>query len=626
MIEIYGIVDRPLRRRRLPHRHRAAREPGILAGVRPGDARAGAGARAFPTSTSSAKSPNDDWPARQARRAHAPSTSLPSVLDFAFSSGALTDASPARRHRESGATVLRAGHALRRRRGAALQLPTFLGNHDARPLRDVTSARRSRMQADEEVLKRVMLGHVMMLTAARRADHLLRATSRASPATAATRMRARTCSRRKVAVYNDNELLGIDRDDGAVEFRHRPSALPADRELARHPRRHSRRCARGATGRARRSREARPARRLALRSGERPRSAGRCSTPRPSRSSRTSRSKSAQQRFTALAGQLPDRGRGAGQRAHHASAARLCGVRCSLTSAKADAAARRPSTPWWRGAAIYQIYPRSFADSQRRRDRRFARHHRSSSTMSRSLGVDGDLAVALLHLADARLRLRRRRLLRRRSGVRDARRFRRAGRTRACARPQGHHRPGLFAQLRPASLVPGKPVDPRQSQGRLVRLGRRQAGRLAAQQLAVGVRRPGVDLGRAARPILSAQFPAASSPISTCTIARCRTRCSTSRNSGSTAASTASASTRSTSRCTTRSCAIIRRRRPAASARGRSTSSSISTTSRIPTSSKFLERLRAADRQLRRPLHAGRSRRRSRAERNAARSPRAMRG
>ena len=98
---------------------------------------------------------------------------------------------------------------------------------------------------------------------------------------------------------------------------------------------------------------------------------------------------------------------------------------------------------------------------ERRRHRRPARDRRSSSTMSRSLGVDGDLAVALLHLADARLRLRRRRLLRRRSGVRNARRFRRGGRARARARPQGHHRPGLFAQLRPACLVPGKPVGPR---------------------------------------------------------------------------------------------------------------------------------------------------------------------
>ena len=96
---------------------------------------------------------------------------------------------------------------------------------------------------------------------------------------------------------------------------------------------------------------------------------------------------------------------------------------------------------------------------------------------------------------------------------------------------------------------------------RLVCLGRRQDRRLAAQQLAVGVRWSGVDVGCAPRTILSAQFPAASSRTSTSTIPRCRTRCWASRGSGSTAVLTASASTPSISRCTIRRCAIIRRRR-----------------------------------------------------------------
>ena len=38
MIDIFGDVDRQIRRRRLPHRHRAARQSGVLAGVRPRDA------------------------------------------------------------------------------------------------------------------------------------------------------------------------------------------------------------------------------------------------------------------------------------------------------------------------------------------------------------------------------------------------------------------------------------------------------------------------------------------------------------------------------------------------------------------------------------------------------------
>ena len=88
-----------------------------------------------------------------------------------------------------------------------------------------------------------------------------------------------------------------------------------------------------------------------------------------------------------------------------------------------------------------------------------------------------------------------------------ARRFRPAGRRGAPARPEGHHRPGAVAHLRPAPLVQGKPRQPRQRQGRLVRLGRRQAGRHRAEQLAVGLRRPGLGMGRHPQAILHAQFP-----------------------------------------------------------------------------------------------------------------------
>ena len=36
---------------------------------------------------------------------------------------------------------------------------------------------------------------------------------------------------------------------------------------------------------------------------------------------------------------------------------------------------------WWKSAVVYQIYPRSFADSERRRCRRPARHHRAGWTI-----------------------------------------------------------------------------------------------------------------------------------------------------------------------------------------------------------------------------------------------------
>src|SRR5439155_20836143 len=50
-------------------------------------------------------------------------------------------------------------------------------------------------------------------------------------------------------------------------------------------------------------------------------------------------------------------------------------------------------------------------------------------------------------------------------------------------------------------------VVPRSCQSRLVRLARPEAGRLAAEQLEVLLRRAGVDARRAERPVLPAQLP-----------------------------------------------------------------------------------------------------------------------
>ena len=69
------------------------------------------------------------------------------------------------------------------------------------------------------------------------------------------------------------------------------------------------------------------------------------------------------------------------------------------------------------------------------------------------LGRRGDLAVAVLPLADGRLRLRRRRLHRRRPGVRHARRLRRARRGGPRARHPRDHRLGAQPHLRPPPVV-----------------------------------------------------------------------------------------------------------------------------------------------------------------------------
>lgn len=49
----------------------------------------------------------------------------------------------------------------------------------------------------------------------------------------------------------------------------------------------------------------------------------------------------------------------------------LMAVFAPLTGANA-------AEPWWKGALIYEIYPRSFQDFKRRRHRGHQRHHRAS--------------------------------------------------------------------------------------------------------------------------------------------------------------------------------------------------------------------------------------------------------
>ena len=118
-----------------------------------------------------------------------------------------------------------------------------------------------------------------------------------------------------------------------------------------------------------------------------------------------------------------------------------------------------------------------------------------------------------------------------------------------------HDRPGAVAQLRPAPLVRREPRQPRQPEGRLVRLGRRQARRHPPNNwLSVfgGVawqwdtRRKQYYLHNflASQPDLNFHNPQVQDAL-------LATRCV----SGSSSASTASASTRSTSASTTRSCA-----------------------------------------------------------------------
>ena len=143
---------------------------------------------------------------------------------------------------------------------------------------------------------------------------------------------------------------------------------------------------------------------------------------------------------------------------------------------------------------------------ERGRDRRPSGHRRASA-LHRLARCRRDLDFAVLHLANEGFRLRRVGLLRRRSDVRHAGRFRRGDRNRAYPRPQGDDRPRPVAHLRRTSLVQDQPREPGKPARRLVCLGRCQARRHAAQQLAVDFRGQRMAVGQHPPAILPPQFP-----------------------------------------------------------------------------------------------------------------------
>jgi glycosidase len=146
---------------------------------------------------------------------HTRTDKLPAVLDFAFGVTAVRTISGqagTEAWREFFAQdVLYAGGP-----DSARQLPTFLGNHDAG--RFGMFIRKALPKAsDEEVLKRVMLGHVLMMTA-RGVPTIYSGDEQGFVGDGGDQDARETLFPSKVASYNDNKLLGSARTTAVENF------------------------------------------------------------------------------------------------------------------------------------------------------------------------------------------------------------------------------------------------------------------------------------------------------------------------------------------------------------------------------------------------------------------------
>ena len=221
-------------------------------------------------------------------------------------------------------------------------------------------------------------------------------------------------------------------------------------------------------------------------------------------------------------------------------------------SRRTDAAGpRRVATPprddplWYKDAVIYQLHVKAFFDSNDDGIGDF-RGLTAEARLRPGPRRQHDLAAAVLPVAAARRRLRRRRLPQRPPAVRHARRLPALRARGAPPRPARDHRAGRQPHLRPAPVVPGRaPRAAGLAQARLLRLERRpdtlhrhahHLHRHREVELDLGRRSPSVLLAPLLQPPARPQLrqPAGAAR-------RCSARCA----SGSTWASTASGSTRS---------------------------------------------------------------------------------
>ena len=174
-----------------------------------------------------------------------------------------------------------------------------------------------------------------------------------------------------------------------------------------------------------------------------------------------------------------------------------------------------PADEWWRDGVVYQIYPRSFADSNGDGvgDLAGVVDRLDHLAAGRLAGRGRDLAVPDLRLAHARRRIRRLGLHGDRPCLRDDGRVRPARRGVPPAGPPGDPRPRHEPHQQPPSVVPGLGSVADGAVCRLLpvarpsRLGRGRPA-AAAEQLAVVVRRVGLGVGAPSAAVLPAHVPA----------------------------------------------------------------------------------------------------------------------
>ena len=142
--------------------------------------------------------------------------------------------------------VLRRRRLLHRHRQQRLRQPTFLGNHDMGRIGYFLQRVDQPGASDAELLARSQARPRADVLRPRPAGRSTTATSRASPATAATRTPARTCSPTPCRSYEDNDLIGTDETTSDDNFDPTHPLYQAIRDYAHAVRPTTRRCRTGA--------------------------------------------------------------------------------------------------------------------------------------------------------------------------------------------------------------------------------------------------------------------------------------------------------------------------------------------------------------------------------------------